>query len=463
MTNQLPEIPMERSLLERCVFIAEVVKRAGGEAYLVGGCVRDAILKIPPKDVDIEVFGLESEKLEALLKEYFSVSLVGKAFGVLKIKGHEIDVSLPRRESKHGSGHRGFHVESDPHMSFEAAASRRDFTINAMGWNPLTGELVDPFHGQSDLINGVLRHTSEKFSEDPLRVLRGMQFVARFGLKAVPETIKLCQSMTSEGIAGERFFEEWRKLMTKGVHMSAGLNFLKDTHWLKYYPELEALVGCEQDAKWHPEGDVWTHTCLAMDAFGREKTGDAWEDLVVGFAVLCHDMGKPDTSFTDEEGHIRSPKHDQVGVPIAERFLRRITQHGELIESVLPLVREHMQALALWRDQCSDAAVRRLARRIGRIDRLVRVDSADRGGRGDVFTEPSPQGAWLLERAQALAVMDSAPKPIILGRHLIEHGLKPSRAFKDILNACFEAQTEGVFNDDASAQAFLKDYLASLK
>lgn len=455
----LPEIPMERSLLERCVFIAEQVKRAGGQALLVGGCVRDAILKQAPKDIDIEVFGLEAQKLESLLSESFAINLVGKSFGVLKIKGCPIDVTIPRRESKEGKGHRGFHVQSDPHMSFAEAASRRDFTMNAIGWNPLTGELVDPFHGQSDLINGVLRHTSEKFSEDPLRVLRGMQFVARFNLKAVPETIKLCRAMTTEGIAVERFFDEWRKFMLKGVAMQAGLTFLRDSGWLQYYPELEALVGCEQDAKWHPEGDVWTHTCLAMDAFARERIGQEWEDLVVGFAVLCHDFGKPETSFTDSDGHIRSPKHDQVGVPIAERFMRRITQHNELVESVLPLVREHMQALALWRDQASDAAVRRLARRIGRIDRLVRVDSADRGGRGDVFTEPSPQGQWLLARAEALAIKDSAPKPIIQGRHLIERGLKPGKHFKEILNNCFEAQTDGAFHDLDSAMVYLDTML----
>lgn len=458
--ESLKNVPFDDTLLERCVFLAERIRAAGGRALLVGGCVRDAILTIPPKDIDIEVFGLNAKTLEKLIGEHCAVNLVGKSFGVLKLKGWDIDVSLPRRERKDGTGHRGFHVDSDPKMSYAEAASRRDFTLNAISWDPLSGELIDPYHGQSDLINGILRHTSERFGEDPLRVLRGMQFIARFRLRAVPETLARCRKMTTEGIAPERFFDEWQKLLTRGVAISQGLDFLRETGWLRYYPELEALVGCEQDPHWHPEGDVWTHTSLAMDAFARERSGDLWEDTVVGLGVLCHDMGKPQTSYVDEDGRIRSPRHDQVGVAIARAFLERITRHQALIEAVLPLVREHMQPLGLYRNGASDAAIRRLALRVGRIDRLVRIDSADRGGRGEVFTEPSPQGAWLMECARRLTVEAQAPRPILQGRHLIEAGLKPGAHFKKILEAAFEAQTEGAFEDEDGARLWRDAFLS---
>lgn len=417
--------------------------------------MRDTLLKTVPKDIDIEVYGIPAEDLQRLVGESFAVNLVGKAFGVLKLKQYPIDISLPRRESKQGLGHRGFTIESDPFMTFAEASARRDFTLNALGWDPLTNELIDPWHGQSDLILKKLRHTSDAFSEDPLRVLRAMQFIARFDLDVVPETLHLCRSMSPESIAPERFFEEWKKWMLQGRALAKGLEFLRTSQWVSYYPELEALIGCEQEPAWHPEGDVWTHTSLCMDAFARERIGDTWEDLVVGFAVLCHDFGKPNTSFVDTDGRIRSPGHDHAGVPIAESFMLRITRHRELIDSVLPLVKEHMQALSLYKNQAGDAAVRRLATRIGRIDRLVRVDSADRGGRGDVYTEPSPQGAWLLKKAEVLAVKDQAPKPILQGRHLIALGLKPSKHFSEILKQAFEAQNEGLFEDETTALAYL--------
>lgn len=459
MANDLPKASIEPALLEHCAHIAEKVRGAGGRALLVGGCVRDAILQLPSKDIDIEVFGLEAKRLEVLLGERYALNHVGKSFGVYKLKGFPIDIALPRREMKEGLGHKAFAVHSDPQMGFAEAAARRDFTINAISWDPLTGELIDPWQGQSDLINGVLRHTSGQFAEDPLRVLRGMQFVARFRLEAAVETVKLCRTITTEGIAPERFFEEWRKLMTRGVAIGDGLRFLEQVGWLRFYPEIEAMVGCGQDPRWHPEGDAFAHTCLCLDAFAEERTGEEEEDLIVGLAVLCHDMGKPATSYCDEEGRIRSPGHDRAGVPVARAFLERITRHKDLIEAVLPLVREHMQPLALYRENPSDAAIRRLANRVGRIDRLVRVDSADRNGRGDYFKEPSPQGQWLLERAEELALKDSRPKPIVQGRHLIALGYKPGPDFKEALNACFEAQTEGCFTDEAGGVAFLESWL----
>ena len=445
-----PKIQLETSL-RKAEFrvgceLAERVREAGGRALFVGGCVRDALLALPSKDADMEVYGLPEPDLFALLKRHYKVNAVGRAFGVFKLRGLDLDVSLPRRESKQGSGHCGFTVTGDPYMSPQEAASRRDFTLNALSWDPLSDELIDPFGGQRDLEEGVLRHTSEKFSEDPLRVLRAMQFLARFELKIAPETLELCRKITPENLPAERLFEEWSKLIRKGKTPSRGLWFLKSSGWLQYYPELAALDGCPQDPKWHPEGDVFTHTAHCMDAFARQRIGDDYEDLVVGLATLCHDMGKPATTYTDETGRIRSPRHDVEGIVPAEKFLRRLTRHQQLIEDVLILVETHMRPAELHKGQASDSAVRRLARKVGRIDRLIRVSQADMGGRPPMSAD-FPAGGWLLERAETLAVKDAAPEQLILGRHLIDAGLTPGPHFKRLLDDCYEAQLDGVFDN----------------
>lgn len=440
--------------------IAQEVNKEGGRALLVGGCVRDALLGLVPKDADIEVFGIDADKLDQILRRKFKVIHIGRAFGVLKIKNLEIDVSIPRRESKMGQGHKGFTIEGDPNLSFAEAASRRDFTINAISWDPLTGEYIDPFNGREDLFNRILRHVSDKFSEDPLRVLRAMQIAARFELKVDAETLALCQGIEPENLPKERIFGEWKKLITKGALPSIGLNFLKDCGWIRYYPELEALIGCEQDPEWHPEGDAWVHTLHCMDVFARERINDEREDLIVGLGVLCHDMGKPVTTFKDEEGRIRSPGHDIAGVPIAEKFLRRMTEEKALIESVLVLVETHMRPAELYKTQSGTSAIRRLANKVGRVDRLIRVVSADMQGCPPKDNSMFLEGLkWFDKQGEILKVIDSAPKPIILGRHLIALGLSPSSRFRGILTDCFEAQLDGHFSDLAGGLQYLRDYL----
>lgn len=439
-----------------CIEIASRIQAAGGRALLVGGCVRDGLLGIPSKDVDIEVYGLDADTVEATLTEHYRLDTVGRAFGVFIVKGLEIDIALPRRESKTGPKHTDFVVEGDPNMSPQDAAARRDFTINAISHDPLTSELLDPYNGVADLETRTLRHVSAAFSEDPLRVLRGMQFMARFNLKAAPETIELCRALTPEHLPMERLWEEWKKLILKGQQIGKGLRFLQACDWLPYFPEIEALVGCEQEPEWHPEGDVWTHTCHCLDAYANERIGDEWEDLIVGLAVLCHDMGKPTTSFKDENGRIRSPRHDIEGVPIAQTFLERITRQKKIFEEVLPLVEQHMRPLALYRDGAGDSAVRRLAARVKRMDRLVRVAHADTHGRPPIVPYGFPEGEWLLNKAAELAIQDNAPKPLLLGRHLVELNVKPGKHFGKILDRCYEAQLDGAFTDIDAAKLYLK-------
>jgi len=440
--------------------LAEDVNRAGGRLLLVGGCIRDTFLNSAPSEIDCEVQGLSLSQLKSSLSSKYQCVEVGKAFGVLKLRGLPAELSLPRTETKTGTGHKGFSIEVDPHLPFERSCQRRDFTINAIGYDPLSSELLDPAGGVPDTQNRILRHIGPAFSEDPLRVLRGMQFVARFDLSATAETLELCRTISIENLPPERLLEEWKKLILKGINLTAGLSFLKNSGWLQYFPELQALVGCEQEPEWHPEGDVWVHTLHCMDAFARERIGDDWEDLVVGFAVLCHDLGKPLTTVLGEDGRIRSPLHEPKGEAPTRSFLSRLTNQVDLHEQVVPLVRRHLTPRTFYKDQASDGAIRRLASKVKRIDRLVRVAAADIAGRPPRQDE-FPEGPWLLQRAEELKIKDSEPKPILLGRHLIERGMKPGAEFGPLLEQCFDAQLDGTFTDLDSGLNYLNQIIAN--
>lgn len=431
--------------------IARRVRDAGGRALLVGGCVRDRLFGGQPKDFDFEVYGLSPERLKATLAQAFALDLVGASFGVLKIKGHDIDVALPRRETKLGLGHRAFEMACDPDLSLEEASARRDFTVNAIYRDPLTDEILDPWNGRADLAQRRLRHVSPHFAEDPLRVLRGMQFIARFGLRPAQETIRLCRTMTPEGLAPERLMGEWSKLLVQGTWISHGLAFLRSVNWVFHYPELKRTIGCRQDPEWHPEGDVWNHTLDCLDRFARRRDAERDpedEALLVGLAVLCHDFGKPScTRYDPAKRHIRSLGHDEAGVAPATSFLRRLTREERLLRDVPELVRLHMRPYAMWRAQSSDAAVRRLATQVCSIEALVRVAAADNTG------EEACQ--WLLSAAHRLAVSDAAPKPLVQGRDLIARGLRPGPRFGEILKRAYEAQLDGQFATTADGLAYL--------
>jgi len=439
--------------------IAELARDAGGRALLVGGCVRDACLGREISDLDVEVFGIAGDRLREMLSAHFDLDLVGASFGIVKLRHLDVDVALPRRETKLGLGHRAFETACDPFLSVREAAARRDFTVNAMYRDPLTDELIDPWNGREDLARGVLRHVSPHFAEDPLRVLRGMQFVARFSLEPAPETVEVCRGMMPEGLPPERLLGEWKKLLVKGVAISKGLAFLRATGWTRYYPELERLIGCEQDPRWHPEGDVWNHTCCCLDAFAAERSGDADEDLIVGLAVLCHDFGKPLCTTHDPlSGRIRSRGHDEEGVAPTVSFLRRLTNEERLLKEIPPLVRLHMRPFAMWQDKSGDGAIRRLAAKVVRIDRLLRVASADDGGRPPFPRQPDHL-AWLAAQAERLAIAAAAPRPIVQGRDLIALGMTPSPDFGRLIAACYEAQLDGVFSDLAGGVCHLKTLL----
>ena len=435
--------------------VARLVKSSGGRALLVGGCVRDELLGAKPKDFDVEVYGISPDRLQKVLSGSFRLDLVGASFGVLKLHGSEIDVAVPRRETKLGLGHKAFGIEYDPSLTVKEAAARRDFTINAIYRDPLTDEIIDPWNGRADLDSRILRHVSDHFREDPLRVLRGMQFVARFNLEPAPETVATCRKMTPEGLPRERLFEEWAKLLTRGERISAGLNFLRAVGWTRYYPELEALIGCRQDPEWHPEGDVWNHTMCCLDAFARHRTGE--DDLIVGLAVLCHDFGKPATTRFDRcARRIRSLGHDEKGVAPTRSFLRRLTNEERILKEVPPLVRCHMRPFALWKSHAGESAIRRLAAEVVRIDRLIRVAAADDEGRPPFPRDPAAL-EWLAAEAERMKIADSAPAPIVRGRDLIALGMRPGVEFGKVLNACYEAQLDGAFADLRGGIAYVRE------
>tara|TARA_R100000027_G_scaffold2734_9_gene2716 strand:+ start:21668 stop:23056 length:1389 start_codon:yes stop_codon:yes gene_type:complete len=444
MSFFLDSLPPELS--KAVLTLARRAQSAGGKIYVVGGAVRDLIQGVVPIELDLEVFGLSVDEVVRELGRDYTLIRVGRSFPVLKVKNLPIDIALPRIEWKTGDLHTDFSFETNPALEFSAAARRRDFTFNAMGWDPLSDEVVDPYGGQSDLADRVLRPVSEQFGEDALRVLRGMQFIARFDLEPASETIDACRSLVQTHLATERVFEEWKKLLLAGTKPSKGLFFLQAVGWLRFYPELEATVDCPQDPRWHPEGSVWRHTAYCLDAFAQHRLGEEKEDLVVGLAVLCHDLGKPATTTTDPSGAIHSYGHEKAGLEPTRTLLSRLTREKTLIEEVEPLVETHMRPRQLFDHQSGAPAVRRLANKVGRLDRLLRVCRADSAGRPPLPPGDFPEGEWLLERAKELNVTHERPKPLVQGRDLIAIGMQPGPAMGELLQQLFEDQLDGCFS-----------------
>lgn len=445
--------------------IVQAIADAGGIAYWVGGCVRDELLGIANKDLDIEVFHLEANALSKLLSRFGRVNEVGVSFGVIKLSlahSEEVDFTLPRRESKVGRGHRGFQVEVDHSMTVEEAALRRDFTINSIYKNAHNAQLLDPHGGIEDLNAKRLRATSQHFEEDPLRVLRGMQFAARFDATLTPETVAMSRSLLNEypTLAKERIWTEWFKWATKGTVPSKGLIALDDCGWLLNYPEIANLQNVPQDPQWHPEGDVWSHTLHVCDAAARIATRenlDDFERAVLLLSALCHDMGKPECTIL-EDGRWRSPKHASAGVPYADAFLQKIGCPAGISDRVLPLVAEHM---VHFEAQVSTRTARRLSVRLGKASlvQLGRLVESDLSGRPPLPCHQSDSMLQLLQIAEELRIEYAKPPQIIQGRHLLELGYSPAPWFKTILDHCYDAQLDGVFVDNPTGLEFLKKAL----
>jgi tRNA nucleotidyltransferase (CCA-adding enzyme) len=455
-------------LPEKITKLAETIKSNGGRAMLVGGCVRDELMGIEPKDWDVEVYGIEPKKLREILDSFGRVDAVGEAFTVYKLGG-DLDVAIPRRERKVGRGHKGFVIEGDKDMSFAEAAKRRDFTINAILKDILTGEIIDVCGGREDIKNKILRVVSrETFAEDSLRVLRAAQFAARFEFEIDAETIEICRAIDLTDLPKERIWSELEKLLLKAEKPSIGLRRLYDLGAVgQLFPELESLVGVPQQAEWHPEGDVDVHTLMVADE-ARKLIDDLpyAKQVTVMLGAVCHDFGKPATTeFFD--GKWRSHAHDVAGIEPTLSFLDKLgiftINNFDVREQVVQLVRYHLLPGVFYKSPPGDGAFRRLARKV-EPDLLYRVAKADSLGRNPEwlpkekwFTSEAQE--WFIEKVRELQVEKEAPQAILMGRHLIEMGLKPAPQFKQIIDAVYEMQLDGKITNLEEAISAAKELI----
>jgi tRNA nucleotidyltransferase (CCA-adding enzyme) len=432
--------------IETAVRVAEAVRERGGRALLVGGSVRDRLLGLVSKDLDLEVFGVPAPELRTLLERFGDVNAVGESFKVFKVAG--LDVALPRRDSKVAAGHRGFDVVGDPFMTIEEAARRRDFTVNAIAFDPLTDEYLDPFGGRKDLRERRLRHVDDDtFGDDSLRVLRGLQFAARFGLTMEDATKALARRIPLNDLPAERIWGEVEKLLLLAPRPSAGFSLALELGVIaRLFPELQALVGCPQEPDWHPEGDVWVHTLMVIDqARARIDDLEKPRQVTVMLGAVCHDLGKPATTAVID-GRIRSMEHEPAGVAPTLSLLDRLnvqTMGGyDVRRQVVGIVANHLAPNAFFKSKTGvgDGAFRRLSQKVD-LELLARVALSDCHGRTGNFDCSGID--WFLERARALGVEHAPPEPIVRGRDLLTLGVRPGPGMGAILKEIYERQLDG--------------------
>jgi len=446
MCNPLTDIPLPDCVESICRDVA----CAGGRAWLVGGWVRDGLMipkiALSAVDYDLEVYGLSFTVLQSIAVRLGSVALVGKQFSVLKLRcgGIVMDLALPRNERSSGSGHCDFRIEADPQMTPQQACSRRDFTINAMLYDPLQHQLLDFYDGKSDLQNNRLRHIGDAFVEDPLRPLRAMQLCARFNLVLSRDTAALCRSMVpmANALPMERIWHEWRK-WALADYPDAGLRALADSGWLACYAQLVPLADTPQDPRWHPEGDVWLHTIQVCRHAARVATRASLTEsqrLVLLFSGLCHDLGKPMTTTRDHGGGLHSKGHAQKGLGVTEDFLTAIGAPSKLRAQVMPLIREHLVHL---NGKPTAHAVRRLACRLqpSSIEMWEHLVEADASGRHPNPVD-RPAKRWL-QLAQEMTVMHKPQQPLVTGKWLLAQGMRAGPEVGMMLDRAWQAQLNG--------------------
>ena len=429
--------------------IAREVEKKGGRTYYVGGFVRDRVLGIENKDVDIEVHGVPAGVLEQILDALGQRTQMGASFGVYGLKHLDLDIALPRKEEATGRGHRDFAVFTDPWLGTEKAARRRDFTMNALMEDVLTGEIIDHFGGREDAKKGILRHVDSKsFPEDPLRVLRGAQFAARFGFTAAPETIALCRGIDLSALPPERVEGELRKALLQADRPSLFFETLRDmgqlSHW---FPEVEALMGVPQEPRFHREGDVWTHTMLVLDQAAALRSR-ARQPFPFMLAALCHDLGKP-AATEYVRGRIHAYDHESAGVPLADALVRRIVGEKAAAAYVRNMVQLHMKPNALVGADASVKASNRMFDQSLEPEDLILLASADGRGTHSLWpwedTEP-----WLRQRLALYRELMARPQ--VTGADLIAAGLTPDSRFRELLAYAHKLHLAAVPHDSALKQ-----------
>ncbi|MDP3793368.1 MAG: HD domain-containing protein [Candidatus Uhrbacteria bacterium] len=445
-------------------------------ALIVGGFVRDALLNITSDDLDMEVYGVPVDDLQALLEKLYpkKLNLIGRSFGIFHVTfddGFEFEISIPRRDSKTGTGHKGFTVEGDPTMSVEDAARRRDFTINSILADPMTGEVIDPFDGRSDLDRKILRVTDQKtFQDDPLRVYRAVQLTARLQLTVEPESFDLMRIMIERGdlaeLSPERVTEEIRKLLLKAERPSLGLQMMFELGIIERdYPELFVLKQTPQEPEWHPEGDVWIHTLMVVDQAAKIIRRETWnvkpetsEKLQVMLGALCHDLGKPSTTKMGEKAgvpRLRSLGHEEAGEE-PTRMLCKKWMFGETIEhGAIMSAMQHLKPGTFYRakeqgklnDEQYANAVRKLLKKIYPLSWRVLLASAEADHRGRSLpgadSEPYEAGEIFTRTIEQFKLDEAPIKPLIQGRDLMDRGIKPGPRMGQIIAEIETARDEG--------------------
>ena len=440
------------SSYQMAVRIAEAAARAGGRTYFVGGCVRDRLMGIASKDLDIEVHGVDFDTLWHILDSLGKPLTMGASFGVMGLKGCALDVAMPRAERAVGRGHRDFAVSVDPFLGEERAAARRDFTVNAMMQNVLTGELLDFFGGRDDLAKRRLRHVNDQsFPEDPLRVFRGAQFAARFGFAIAPETRALCRQMSVRDLAGERVMGELEKALLQAEKPSVFFTELREMGQLSvWFSETEALIAVPQPPRHHPEGDVWNHTMQVLDSAARLRGGSEYP-LALMLAALCHDFGKA-VSTAERDGQLHAYGHERAGLPIAERFLRRLTNETRLLRAVLNLTELHMQPNMLVGMDSGARAYMKLFDAALCPEELLFLSKADYLGRGGAGTEADYAPTEEKLRAMLGLYRERMAADHVMGRDLAEAGISPGPLYGEALRYAHKLRLAGVPKDEQLRQ-----------
>lgn len=429
--------------------IAECVSQIGGACYFVGGYVRDKLMGNPGKDIDIEVHGVTPSELETILNSIGTRIETGKSFGVYNLKGYSIDIAMPRKERCTGRGHRDFKVYIDPFLGTEKASIRRDFTINAIMENVLTGEIIDHYGGERDLKEKTIRHiNSDTFIEDPLRVLRGAQFAARFEFTVACETVELCKTMNLENLASERIFEEMKKALLKSEKPSVFFETLREMDALYvWFAELFSLIGIEQNKQHHKEGDAWNHTMMVLDAAAKRKSS-VTNPMGFMLAALCHDFGK--AICTEEvNGVIHSYEHETLGLPLVEKFLKRITTDKKLIKYVLNMTALHMRPNMLYAQSSKIKATNRMFDEAVSPYDLIQLAMSDNLGKIPREADGNTE-RFLLERLDIFKEYMS--RDYVTGRDLIEMGLNEGAKFSEILQFAHKMRIAGVKKENVIKQ-----------
>ena len=423
---------------EMAKLIAQKVSEFGGSTYYVGGYVRDEIIGKPNKDIDIEIHGITPQDLRNILSTFGTVKTQGESFGVFALSGYDIDIAQPRKETATGRGHRDFDVSVDPFIGCEKASERRDFTFNALMKNVLTDEIVDCHGGLDDLKNGVIRHVNDKsFIEDPLRVLRAAQFAARFHFQIAEETKDIMQQMDLSTLSSERIYGEMQKALMKSDKPSVFFNILREVGQLNpWFKELNDLIGCEQNPKYHPEGDVWNHTMNVIDNAAKCREDAKYPEFFM-VSALCHDFGKPSTTKVNEKGVIQSLQHEKEGVDVIRKFLSRVNNNRELEKYVKNMCLLHMQPMRAYENNSAKKKTNAMFDKSICPEDLILLSYVDTNGKSPERTNDAEFLKWCNERVEEYNNRMKQPK--VMGRDLFALGLPPSPIYSEILESAHKA------------------------